>query len=140
MSQTFATPQDAEDAFYDAIDERDLDAMMAVWENSDDIACLLPMQPLTQGRDHMRGVWQPILGGDFNLDIEVRHLHWVEFGELAIHYVEEIAKVSGQSQPQPPVYATNIYRKSDNGWFLILHQNSPAPPPPGMMPGMRMPG
>lgn len=139
MTQTFASPQDAEDAFYDAIDDKDLDAMMAVWDNADHIACLLPMQPLTQGRVPMRAAWEAVLGGDFNLEIQVHHLQWIELGDVAVHYVQETATVSGQDRPQPPVYATNVYRKTGDSWHLVLHQNSPAPPPPGMMPGMQMP-
>ena len=135
MHQEFATPQDAEDAFYDAIDENDLSAMMAVWENSDDVACLLPMQPLVRGRNRLREAWTPMLKGEFSIDIEVRHIHWIEASGLAIHLVQETANIGGQAQQQPPVYATNIYRKSEDGWRLVLHQNSPTPPPvPGMPP------
>jgi uncharacterized protein (TIGR02246 family) len=141
MSETFVTPQDVEDAFYDAIDERDLKAMLEVWEDSEEVACLLPMQPLARGRGALRNAWEPLLRGDFSVELEVLHIHWLELGDLAIHYVQEKAKVAGQNQPQPPVYATNLYRKGTDGWRMILHQNSPAPPPPGMMPpGLRMPG
>jgi ketosteroid isomerase-like protein len=140
MPETFATPQDAEDAFYDAIDERDLNAMLAVWEASDDVACLLPMQPLVRGSSELRKAWEPMLKGDFAIEIEVLHLQWLELSELAIHYLQEKVKVAGQPQAQPPVYATNIYRKGPDGWRMLLHQNSPAPPPPGMMPpGLQMP-
>jgi ketosteroid isomerase-like protein len=144
MPTAFPTPQDAEDAFYDAIEEQNLAAMMAVWEDSDEVACLLPMQPLVQGRNALRNVWQPLMGPEFSVDIEVLHLRWIEFGELAIHYLQEKVTVSGQPQQQPPVYATNLYRKGTDGWRMVLHQNSPAPPPPGMMPPggprMQMPG
>ena len=40
---SFATPQDAEDAFYDALEGGDAEAMAAVWDPAADIACLLPM-------------------------------------------------------------------------------------------------
>lgn len=131
----FATPQDTEDAFYDAIDENDLSAMLAVWENSDDVVCLLPMQPLVKGRTRLQEAWGPLLQGDFDLDIEVHHIHWIESDEFAVHYLQEKANIAGQQQKQPPVYAANMYRKGTDGWRMILHQNSPAPPP-GMMPGM----
>ncbi len=139
MATEYSTPQEAEDAFYDAIDDRDLDSMMKVWEDSDDIACLLPMQPLAQGRNQLLQTWKALLEGEFSLEIQVHHLRWLELGDFALHYCQEVARIAGQTQHQPPVYATNLYRKSD-GWHLILHQNSPAPPPPGMAPpGMQMP-
>ena len=40
---TFDDPQAAEDAYYDAFDEHDLDKMMSVWADSDETVCLLPM-------------------------------------------------------------------------------------------------
>jgi ketosteroid isomerase-like protein len=139
MPHLFATPQDAEDAFYDAIDEQDLNAMMEVWENSDEVVCLLPMQSLVQGAAQVRGAWQPLLNGEIKVDIEVHHIHWLESGDIAIHYLQEKVKIEGQPQQQAPLYASNVYRKSGNGWTMILHQNSPTPPPPGMIPGMQMP-
>lgn len=132
MSEPFATPQDAEDAFYDAIDDADAAKMRSVWEDSDDIACLLPMQALTQGPE-VHKVWDPLMRGEARIDIQVRHLRWLELGEVSIHYVEEVVN-SPQGGPQPPMYATNAFRRGDTGWRMILHQNSPAPPPLGSMP------
>ena len=134
----FATPQDAEDAFYDAIEEQDLETLETLWEEGDDIACLLPMKPLFIGRQAVLAAWQRLFDDDHHLDIQVKHLAWVEAPPLAIHYVEEQAKVSGQDRAGPPLYATNIYRKGADGWHLILHQNAPAPPPPGLVPPMGM--
>lgn len=141
MPETYANPQEAEDAFYDAIDERDSERLREVWEDSPDIACLLPMQPLLHGKQVLEA-WTPLLGGDFHLDIQVRHVRWLETGDLAIHYLEEQIAVPGRP-PQPPVLATNIYRRGADGWRMILHQNSPSPPLPSPAPGMspdRVPG
>ncbi len=135
MPQPFATPQDAEDAYYDAIDEGDLVAMRRVWDSSPEIACLLPMQPLLQGEAVMEG-WKHALDPKYGVEITVRHLSWIEQGDTAIHLVEESVTLKGSSRPQPPIYATNIYRRGSEGWLMVLHLNAPAPPPPGMMPGM----
>ncbi len=136
MSTNYPSPQDAEDAYYDAIDERDLEAMMSVWEESGEILCLLPMLPAQQGHDAIRQCWQPFLQGEMQLDIEIKHLSWIETGEIAIHLVEEHVKVPGQTEPQS-VYASNVFRKGNTGWRLLMHQNSPTPPPPGLqMPEM----
>ena len=40
---TFDDPQAAEDAYYDAFVEHDLDKMITVWADSDETVCLLPM-------------------------------------------------------------------------------------------------
>jgi len=132
MPQHYATAQEAEDAFYDAIDDRDAKRLRDVWEDSADIACLLPMQPLRLGHD-VHGVWAPLFEADMRLDIQVRHIRWIELSEVAVHYVQELVTLPGRP-PQPPVFATNIYRKGPEGWRMILHQNSPSPPPTGSVP------
>jgi len=136
MVQDLATAQDAEDAFYDAIDDRDADKLRAVWEDSPEIACLLPMQPMFHGAE-VHEAFRPLTDGDVQLDIQVRHIRWLEAGDMAIHFVEERVSLPG-NPPQPAVYALNIYRKGNDGWRLLIHQNSPTPPPPGAIlpPGM----
>ncbi|MCW4342001.1 MAG: nuclear transport factor 2 family protein [Candidatus Thiodiazotropha endolucinida] len=138
MSNPYTTPQDAEDAYYDAIEEKDLQAFMQVWEESEEVLCLLPMITAQRGKDAIRKLWEPLMQSDVDLDIQTKHLAWIETPELAIHLIEELVKSPGQDEPQP-VYATNIFRKTGEGWRLLMHQNSPTPPPPGLhVPGMEM--
>jgi ketosteroid isomerase-like protein len=131
MTPLYATPQAAEDAYYDAIDDQDIDALMAVWEESDEVLCLLPMMPAQRGKSAIRQVWSNLLQPGTALDIEVIHLNWIETAEMAIHLLEERVRVPQQNEAQP-VYASNIYRKNGQGWHLLMHQNSPTPPPPGL--------
>jgi uncharacterized protein (TIGR02246 family) len=140
MTIGFASPQDAEDAFYDAIDEGAFDTLEALWDPSEEVFSLVPMGAASIGRNAVLTSWQPLFQGGSQIEIEVGHLLWIETAEIAIHLVEERVKVRGQAEQQPPVYATNVYRKREGGWHLIIHQNSPTPPPPGMLPPqMRMP-
>ncbi|MDJ0807074.1 MAG: nuclear transport factor 2 family protein [Gammaproteobacteria bacterium] len=135
MSANFSTPQDAEDAYYDAIDEKDLEAMMAVWADSDDILCLLPMMPAQRGRAGIGRLWEPLMSGEVVLDMEIKHLAWLEVGDVAIHLVEEHVQAPGMESSQI-VYATNVYQDTTNGWRMLMHQNSPTPPQTA---GLQMP-
>ncbi|OOZ37495.1 YybH family protein [Solemya velesiana gill symbiont] len=130
----YETPEDAEDAYYDAIDESDLEKMMSVWSDASQTVCLLPMQPMQHGKQAIRGMWQAMLNPSMRVDITVNHLQWSNFGEIAIHVVEESVLVPAMGERQPPIYATNIFHKVDDGWRMLMHLNSPAPPPEGMMP------
>ena len=138
MSQGFETPQQAEDAFYDALEEHDPELMMRVWDESPDIGCLLPMQPFVFG-DDVRKLLRAMLESDMRIDLRIRHLHWVETDEIALHYVQEITDTPDPSGRElaPPVYATNVYRRRDGGWQMLLHQNSPPPPPQDPSAGKR---
>ncbi|MEJ2694535.1 MAG: nuclear transport factor 2 family protein [Candidatus Thiodiazotropha sp.] len=131
MSPKFTTPQAAEDAYYDAIDEQDIEALMRVWEESDEVLCLLPMMPPQRGKGAIHNAWSRLLDPNTPLDIEVIHLSWIETTEIAIHLLEE--RVAAPSQPEPQsVYACNINRRVAEGWRLLMHQNSPTPPAPGL--------
>ena len=130
MTPTYATPQDAEDAFYDALDAGKLDQLLSVWAESDDVGCLLPMHPLVQSRQGVTDVFTHLLSRGQGVSLAITHLGWIETGNIAIHFVEETVQGPPSDTPPPPFYGTNIYRKDDTGWRLIVHQNAPAPPPP----------
>jgi ketosteroid isomerase-like protein len=135
MSRIFDTPQDAEDAYYDALETGDLEDLLGVWDEADDISCLLPMHPLAQGRSAIRDVFARLLARGQGIALSVKHLGWIDTGEVAIHHVEESPQSPAPGgQPPMAVYGTNIYRRGVEGWRLIVHQNAPTPPPPGRMP------
>ena len=135
MNQVYNTPQDAEDAFYDALEAGDLEQMLSAWADSDDISCLLPMYPMIQGRAGVRDVFSHLFSRGHGVALSVAHLNWVETDDIAIHQVEEsIPNDPAGDPPPPPFYGTNIYRKFGEGWRLIIHQNAPTPPPDLAMP------
>jgi len=137
MTQGFGSPQDAEDTFYDAFESHDIEAMMGVWEDADDIVCVQPMGPVLQGQAAVRHSWEEIFRHPQTPDIEIRHREWIENEGLEVHMVEEGFTMPGVPQKPPPLIACNVYRRTENGWRMVLHQVSPPPPsmqaPPGGM-------
>ena len=131
MTQTYTTPQEAEDAFYDALDEGNLSELLSVWAESDDICCLLPMHPMIQGRQGVTDVFTHMLSQGHGISVSIKLLSWIETDDIAIHQIEESVQSTPSDTPPPPAfYGTNIYRKDNSGWRLIVHQNAPTPPPP----------
>ncbi len=133
MSDQFATPQDTEDAFYDAFEAHDLEGMMGVWDDSVDSVCIQPMSPIVHGAGDIRMIWEQVFSHDRTPDIVVHHHQWIENEGLAMHIVEEQITWPGLPQQPPPVIATNGYRRGSDGWRMVLHHVSPPPPPPGML-------
>ena len=136
MNQVYHTPQDAEDAFYDALEEGDLNRLLGVWADTDDICCLLPMYPMIQGREGVADVFSHLFSQGHGVALSIAHLNWIQTDDIAIHQIEEtLQDPPADSPPPPPFYGTNIYRKFDAGWRLIIHQNAPtpAPPPPDLV-------
>jgi hypothetical protein len=130
MPQTYHTPQQAEDAFYDALEEGDPDKLLSVWAESDDVRCLLPMQPIVLGHKGVTDLFTKVLSGGRGVSLAIKHLGWIETDDIAIHHVEETIQTQASgAPPQAPLYGINIYRRLAGSWRLIVHMNSPTPPP-----------
>jgi ketosteroid isomerase-like protein len=124
----FASPEQAESAFYTAFQCGDLDAMMLVWADDADIACIHPSGQRLVGVQSIRKSWEQILGSDTGLRIEVVARQAFHDEALAAHLVNEHLTLLNQSA-HGVVLATNIYRKSAKGWHMVLHHASLNPSP-----------
>jgi uncharacterized protein (TIGR02246 family) len=124
---TFPTPQDAESAFYEALEAADLEAMMEVWADDEDIVCVHPGGPRLAGFEQVRSSWAQIFGSGQRLKVQISNQVVLSGMMLAIHSVHENILVQGESRPRAAVAATNAYLRTGNGWRMILHHGSPAP-------------
>lgn len=126
----FPTPQDAESAFYDALERADVDAMMAVWAEDEEIVCVHPTGPRLAGHEQVRESWQRIFSGGGGVRIHVTQLVATQAMMVAIHSVQENAPAPGGQRPAAAVVATNVYLRTAAGWRMILHHASHAPGQP----------
>ena len=127
---TFPTPQDAEAAFYEALEAADLESMMEVWAEDEEIVCVHPGGPRLAGYDQVRASWAQMFGSGQKLKVHLTHQVVVSGMMLSIHSVHENILVPGEARPRPPVAATNVYLRTGNGWRLLLHHASPVPQAP----------
>lgn len=125
----YTTPQEAEAAFYEAIEKADLEAMMAVWAD-DDVVCVHPGGARLSGVERVRESWRQIFASGQTLRFRLRHLQAVNGMTLVVHSVYEQISVAGQAQERNPVVATNIYMRTENGWRMVAHHASIAPSSP----------
>lgn len=124
----YITPEEAEYAFYSAIEGLNLEVMMAVWEVSDIIVCVHPMGPRLQGVRQVRESWRQIFNSNVQLRFRIAGVHRVYQDNLAFHVVyEHITVIGAEEQPAQPIIATNIYRRQPHGWHLVVHHASPGP-------------
>lgn len=119
------SPQEAEQAFYDAFQRADLDAMMAVWSEDDEVYCVHPGGPRLTGIERIRESWRQIFGSGATIRIQLRSEQRLRAGMLAVHCVYEQISVVGERRPANPVVATNIYLNGGGGWRMIAHHASP---------------
>jgi ketosteroid isomerase-like protein len=123
----FATPQDAEAAFYEAFMKHDLEAMMAVWSDDDEVYCVHPHGPRITGVAQVRESWRQIFTAAQSVRFQVREQHLLQAMMVSIHSVYEHITMSGESRARGCVLATNIYMRTERGWRMMVHHASPAP-------------
>ena len=128
---SFPTPEDAEAAFYEAIERGDIEALMEVWSDDEEIVCVHPGGPRLSGVVQVRESWAQILKSGLQFKIHLAGQVVVQGMMLSIHSVHENILVQGESRPRPPVVATNVYQRGAAGWRMIVHHASPAPQPGG---------
>jgi ketosteroid isomerase-like protein len=128
MTETgFATPDEAETAFYDAFRASNLEAMMNIWADQEFIECIHPMSDRDRGTFAVRESWRRIFDGGLKVELELSDIHRTQDALLAIHTVYEHFRTPGDDRQHPPVIATNIYQLIDGGWHMVLHHASPSP-------------
>lgn len=126
-STTLTTAEQAEKAFYAAFEKSDPAAMMEVWAEDGNIMCIHPNGPRLVGQQEVREGWQQIMKYSPSMRFELTHLDRVESDDLAVHYVNEHIYVGKQKDPDFTVLATNVYRRTAQGWRMIMHHASPTP-------------
>ena len=127
---SYPTPQDAEAAFYEALESADLDAMMQVWADDEDIVCVHPGGPRIAGYENVRESWARIFGSGQRLKVQLTDLVYVQGMMVSVHSLHEHIAVQGEGRARHPVVTTNIYLRGTGGWRMIAHHASPAPQAP----------
>ncbi len=128
----YASPQDAESAFYEALTKADLEAMMAVWADDDEIYCVHPNGTRISGVENVRESWRQVFASGQTLRFQLRESQVVQGMMLAVHSVYEHITVAGETRPRAPMIATNIYLRTERGWRMVAHHASPVPAPAAM--------
>jgi len=125
-TKIFPTAQDAQNAFYEALERSDLEAMMAVWSEDEDIVCVHPAGQRLAGQAQVREVWRRMFVGGPNMRVRITQQVVISGVMLEVHSVHENITVAGEARPRPPMVATNVYLRTAAGWRMIAHHASPA--------------
>ena len=130
MSWRFANSDEAERAFYEAFERADLEAMMEVWAEDEEVACVHPGGQRIDGLEEVRESWRRIFSHGPSLRFRVSHRQIWRGALVAVHAVHENIHAPGERLGL--VIATNVYVLTSGGWRMVLHHASPgsgqAPP------------
>ena len=126
MSALYTTPEDAEDAFYEAIGRADLDALMGVWAEDEEIVCIHPTGQRLVGARAIRESWRGVFANNPRLTVQTRRSVQWKGGLLAVHSVVETLYLGEEPTPHGPMLSTNVFQRGADGWRLIAHHTSSA--------------
>ena len=125
---TYPTAQDAENAFYEALERGDVEAMMEVWAEDEEIVCVHPGGERLVGYEAVRSSWAQIAASGQKLKIHLSDQSVMTGMMLAVHSLHEhVSAEDDQRRSAVPVAATNVYQRTGNGWRMIVHHASPVP-------------
>jgi ketosteroid isomerase-like protein len=119
---------DIEAAFYEAMQNADIEKLMACWADEDDIVCVHPGGPRLSGAGAIRSTFDSLFanGAISAQPVKVRKV--VSLAS-AVHSVLERIEVLTPQGPQTAfVIATNVYHKTPQGWRMVAHHASPGTP------------
>jgi uncharacterized protein (TIGR02246 family) len=119
------TPDDTEAAFYDALQQGDIDRLMACWADEDDIVCVHPGGPRLVGHAAIRAAFEAMFAHG-SVQAHPEKVRRLDAGACSVHsVVERVAIMTDDGPQQAWVVATNVYAKTARGWRLLAHHASP---------------
>ncbi len=120
----FATADEAEVAFYSAIETGNYDLMEAVLAD-DSVSCIHPsLMPLV-GRDDVLASWKTILQTHSESAIKIDVINRKKSKGIAVHLVSEAFTENFDTNTAfSQALATNVYIQQKNGWKLMMHHAS----------------
>ena len=127
MSQPahYASPDDVEHAFYEAIGRGDADLMMLLWAEDEETLCVHPTGVRLQGEAPIRESWRSIFG-NAKLRVQAEQVTLWHGTVMAIHHLTEVLFLGDDPTPHGPLYVTHVYLRGAHGWRLVSRHASAA--------------
>jgi ketosteroid isomerase-like protein len=125
----YTSPQDVTQAFYQAFEARDIDAMMATWAEDEDIVCVHPGGTRHVGYDAVRQSFEQLFASETKLTFRVDSGVSIETVGLAMQSVVEHLR-AGDDGRRGAAIATNVLMRTPYGWRVVCHHASPSPAVP----------
>jgi ketosteroid isomerase-like protein len=120
--------REANERFYRALESLDLDAMDRLWLHEGWVHCVHPGWDAVTGGEAVRASWQQIFANTLWIRVTATAVRLEIAGDLGIvACAENITAKSGEDVGLAVAQATNIFRRTPEGWRMIHHHASSAP-------------
>lgn len=120
--------REANEAFYRALENLDLGAMERVWLPESWVRCIHPGWDALVGWDVIRASWEQIFEHTRWLRVTPTDVRIQALGQVGVvACAENITAAHDGDVGVAVAQATNLFRKTPQGWRMFLHHASPAP-------------
>ena len=123
----YTSPQDVAQAFYQAFEARDIDAMMTTWAEDEDIVCVHPGGGRHVGYEAVRHGFEQLFASGTKLMFRLDQPVMIETVGLAMQSAVEHLR-TGDEGPRGAAIATNVLMRTPYGWRFVCHHASVSPP------------
>lgn len=119
------SPDDLEQAFYEAMRRGDLTQMMACWAEEDEVVCIHPGGLRLVGVAAIRASFEALFAQG-PVQVHPEQVLRTDALASAVHHVIERVQQDGAQGPHTGwAQATNVYHKTAQGWRMVCHHASP---------------
>jgi ketosteroid isomerase-like protein len=119
----------ANSAFYEALEQGDLDALTALWVDGDEAVCVHPGLPPIHGAKAVMRSWAAILASTPYLQFVLTDTQAHGFGDVGVVSCTENLLSAPDGMPETMfaggrAVATNVFRNLDGRWRMWVHHAS----------------
>lgn len=116
--------------FYAAFERADFDAMQDVWADDDGVVCVHPAATPIRGRRGVMRSWLALMANAPYIQFFLTDVQAFVVGEVASVTCTENVLSAGADTPVGvfaggSAAATNVFRRTPQGWRLWIHHASP---------------
>lgn len=115
----------ANQAFYEAFEHIDLDAMSNVWLHDDGVSCTHPGWGTLRGWGPVAASWFAMFQGGERLQFILTDVHCQVVGDVA--WVTADENILG-AHAGGTVAALNLFVRTGDGWRMVAHHGAPVAP------------
>jgi ketosteroid isomerase-like protein len=117
----FASAEDVEAQFYEALREANLDKIMSVWTEDEEILCVSPEGVRSVGVSAVRAAFETLFNAG-RTAVQAEQIHRIQGASCEVHSVMERLEVPGAERSAPVQrLATLVFFQTALGWRMVAY-------------------
>jgi len=120
----YASPEEVEKAFYEAVERQDINALMSLWSNDEEIVCIHPNGQRVSGVEEVRKSFAQAMEDPPVRIAKSQQARW-EGAVMALY--QNIETVLNKETGQPggvPLFVSHIFMLGAHGWRMVCRHST----------------